>query len=1136
MEILEKNPWLGLKTYTEGQVLYGRSEEIQTLSQDILFNRQTVVYGKSGIGKSSLINAGVFPVIRKAHMFPVNVRLVHTDKNTDYMAQISQCVEDSLNNLKRETIDTDGNTIILDNLKGSKKELFPVLNSGMPESLWEYFHRNQFTDDAGNEINPVIFFDQFEEIFTLCKDEKQRLEFFNQLADLINDVPPASINERLDPHIDDVDDNVIDIDEEEELVLVEDDENNDVLVALCLQETKYHVVITLREDYLSYLERYTTNIPLLKHNRYCLRALSDDQAGMIITDPKPGLISQEVAIEIICKVTGLKPKDFTLGDGKTQAEVDSAILSLFLSELYKKKKPEDNEISIELVRNTGKDIIKEFYEKTVDDTSKISSKAVEYLEKRLITDDDRRDSIYVDVALSTGKITKEEIKYLIEERILHEYPWSNQGIRMEFMHDILCSTIAERKKKRKERIQKEEEARRIEEENKRLLQEEERKRQDVERKAKEERERMEAEALRLKMKNRKRIASLVVFIALIVMGFTLWYFAIKVEYQSDYVSFTTKNGWPEGIGKELETSEMGDVPVYYQLVRVGFWGNNTKVVVMYNKKASNNKLLESPLVALHEIDGNDKKAKEFARMQLITSYWTYQADDKGDLLKKSAYDINGNLLYSMLYYSSENQDGSSKLQDLWVNYLDKDGKPLQVRDNGADRMRIFKDSIYFSGYQFYSETGAPRSNSEGAFGYRYNLDKEGKMLSKMPLNEYRDIIDSKVINYTDFDNHARWIAGSDGATAKYEKDMVAFTMPKGRKDTLKFTDGRISYRSRIEKTTITTFQFDEFGRQVNKKVYENGKLMNSVSNSYSTNGDLLLERITFNASDSIPYRKVVMDFNYKQKTESHYGSHNGKNFFALISKNGKDIYHKQIIDTVSKTLCETRVLYTFKDDNDKLIGTEEKILDSLGIKIRDIKYDSLGNRTMAMGYDVEDGSIVAKYAIGLDNQPIRCPRLEEEGLSYYKMKFVKNLSGKIIAAQAVNEFGEESKIYANDNFWTWVLEMGSSKDLIRIDKDRQTKYIGFKECSQKWEKVNVNKKVTYINITDTIGAYCKSGVKSGDIYIYENERDLAIVRSSSIGYVKKILPKIKASTDGAEKYTIYLTDNEWKKFINFNEK
>ena len=44
------NPWKGLNFYTEGEVLYGRNAEIQSLSQYIFNNTQTVLYGSSGIG------------------------------------------------------------------------------------------------------------------------------------------------------------------------------------------------------------------------------------------------------------------------------------------------------------------------------------------------------------------------------------------------------------------------------------------------------------------------------------------------------------------------------------------------------------------------------------------------------------------------------------------------------------------------------------------------------------------------------------------------------------------------------------------------------------------------------------------------------------------------------------------------------------------------------------------------------------------------------------------------------------------------------------------------------------------------------------------------------------------------------
>lgn len=456
------NPWLGLKTYSEGQILYGRSEEINALSKDILFNRQTVVYGKSGIGKSSLLNAGVFPILRRSNMFPVNVRLDHKSKKISYCEQIQKCVEDSLHSLRRDVVGPDGRKQTLENLIGQKKELCPVVPNDAGESLWEYFHRHVFYNDLGEEIQPVVVFDQFEEIFTLCKEEETRRNFFDQLADLINDVPPSYIYTSVEKHdeVDSEEDEVIDGNDD---FFLEEDEDAGEASNNYLQEPKFHIVITLREDFLSYLERYTTNIPLLKHNRYCLRPLSDDQAGIIITDPVPGLISDDVAVEIICKITDSKPNEFKLGDGVAQLEVDSAILSLFLSELYKKKAPEETTISIELVRAIGDNIITSFYEETI---ANISEQSAEYLERRLVTDDERRDSIFEDRALMRG-VTKEELKYLKDERLIHEFPWNDDGMRIEFTHDVLCKVaLSHRQERINQKNLQEEEKKRL------LLQEE----------------------------------------------------------------------------------------------------------------------------------------------------------------------------------------------------------------------------------------------------------------------------------------------------------------------------------------------------------------------------------------------------------------------------------------------------------------------------------------------------------------------------------------------------------------------------------------------------------------------------------------------------------------------------------------
>ena len=59
--------FIGLQSYTEAQSdsFYGRDEEIDRLTNLVKSNTLTIVFGKSGTGKTSLLNAGVFPRLRK---------------------------------------------------------------------------------------------------------------------------------------------------------------------------------------------------------------------------------------------------------------------------------------------------------------------------------------------------------------------------------------------------------------------------------------------------------------------------------------------------------------------------------------------------------------------------------------------------------------------------------------------------------------------------------------------------------------------------------------------------------------------------------------------------------------------------------------------------------------------------------------------------------------------------------------------------------------------------------------------------------------------------------------------------------------------------------------------------------------
>ena len=65
--------FIGLQSYTEAQAenFYGRDDEIDRLTNLIKNNALTIVFGKSGTGKTSLLNAGVFSKASKKLLFAV---------------------------------------------------------------------------------------------------------------------------------------------------------------------------------------------------------------------------------------------------------------------------------------------------------------------------------------------------------------------------------------------------------------------------------------------------------------------------------------------------------------------------------------------------------------------------------------------------------------------------------------------------------------------------------------------------------------------------------------------------------------------------------------------------------------------------------------------------------------------------------------------------------------------------------------------------------------------------------------------------------------------------------------------------------------------------------------------------------
>lgn len=806
-----KNPWHGLKSYHEGQKIYGRDKEIIDLSQKILYNTQTVIYGKSGIGKSSILNAGVFPILRRNNYFPVSVRLVH-DGKVNYSNQIISAVMNSLKKLRVEDLGAPEGFIYKE-VEGFANEVVKRYDNKIPEGLWEFFHRHEFgyklnEDEDVRYIAPVLVFDQFEEIFTLQKDNEKVAVFFDELASLLNNICPEYLLQ-----------DTVEISDRQEGSVPKGSLIKKGLVRKTarldyIDETNMRMVISLREDYLSYLERNIMHIPSLKHNRYCLPPLSDDQAGDIIMKPVPGLIDADVAKAIICKVTGAKSDDFVVGDDKSQIEVDSAMLSLFLTELYEKMPQGQTRLTEEVVKSHGENIISGFYSRV---TSNIPEKVVHFLEDNLLTDDGRRDNIPLSKAKTV--ISSETFKYLKEERFIHVFPWNNE-MRIEYMHDILCKTIAKNRDARLERIMM---------------------------------EKQEQEIKSMRRKNRITISSIV----LLVMIIAIYYFCALVPVTRRYAATEKVYGQFNGV-ERLTKKEASYRPYHFVFKKKGL---ATKIYSSMECRDAYDTLCTAhsmtPYIipgALSEADLNSNVTSTLG----MVCQWEFVTDIDGKkVIQERAYNDKYDLVYAFNYnnvtvpidnheYPSKSKTPDSKVKGERIevdnvvigSYVDDQGLPLEMLTDGYRFIRItYDDTGHDTLVEYFDWDGNPAVNADGAYQTYYEYNADGLLLSMASLNKYgKRMIDK---------------AGNCGLVNAYDGYRLVETLSVdefGREKPVENGYSQVLYK------------YDDHGREVEMTLLCNGEPLASDEYFYrreTVYGEDSTTWLTYDAKDSLFLREYV---------------------------------------------------------------------------------------------------------------------------------------------------------------------------------------------------------------------------------------------------------------------------------------
>ncbi len=216
-----KNPYVGPRSFTYGEQLFGRTKEISDLRDILIAQRIVLFYSPSGAGKTSLLEAGLRPEL-EGREFAVLPRI-----RVGYQSGPSQPVDGASN---RYVIST-----ILGLEEGrSEERRMSTLELGRAK-LGPYL--DDVLGEQANALDPCLFFDQFEELFTLDPtDHACKAAFLEQLG-------------------------------------------------IALRNRNRWALFSMREDYIAQLDPYLGRIPTRFCTRYRLDLLGPVAAREAICEP-----------------------------------------------------------------------------------------------------------------------------------------------------------------------------------------------------------------------------------------------------------------------------------------------------------------------------------------------------------------------------------------------------------------------------------------------------------------------------------------------------------------------------------------------------------------------------------------------------------------------------------------------------------------------------------------------------------------------------------------------------------------------------------------------------------------------------------------------------------------------------------
>jgi len=419
----ERNPWLGLASFTEETraFFYGRDDEVAELARRVQRKLLTVLFGQSGLGKTSILRAGLVPRLRGQGYCPIYVRIDYANEAPEPAEQIKQAIGRAAR-------------------RSGEWTQAGVAVAG--ESLWEFLHHRDdvLRDESGATLIPMLIFDQFEEIFTLAQSDDfgraRAARFIDELADLVENRPPKALEAKFD-----------------------DDESG--AERFDFARSDYRVLIALREDYLAPLEGLKKAMPSISQNRLRLARMNGTQALAAVMQPGKRLVTEEVAAAIVRFVAG--------GAELANAEVEPSLLSLICRELNDARIAQGREeISLDLLAGSHATILSNFYERALADQP---SAVRQIIEDDLLTSSGYRENVAEERLVSrftAAGAAPGTLAILVNRRLLRIEERLDVR-RVELTHDVLCAVVKSSRDLRHEREARQATERVLEEQRQREL-------------------------------------------------------------------------------------------------------------------------------------------------------------------------------------------------------------------------------------------------------------------------------------------------------------------------------------------------------------------------------------------------------------------------------------------------------------------------------------------------------------------------------------------------------------------------------------------------------------------------------------------------------------------------------------------